>query len=110
MQGPQPLLEETSGGGKKHVRCHRADEDQVYIDRVDASRLERASPRAFGQIRSGFTISGDSTLRDASSGNDPLIAGADDPFQICIVEDSIWNRGARAHNPAAVHCRPPLTS
>jgi hypothetical protein len=107
MQGSQPLLEETSGGGKKHVRCHRADEDQVYIDRVDAGRLERASPRAFGQIRRGFTISGDSTLRDASSGNDPLIAGADDPFQICIAEDSIWNRGPCARNPLPYIVVPP---
>ena len=92
--GPQLVLHQAGGGGKKHVGRHRAHDDGFDIGGRQPA-LGQSLLRGFdSQVAGGHSLVYDVALADAHAGHDPFVVGVDHFFEIGVGEQARRHVGA----------------
>ena len=106
----QPLLDQTGGGRQRRVAGAGGHQNQIEIGGSHAGRLQGALGRPRSQIGAGFARSGDATLADSGSFEDPGVRRRHHPLEFGIGEDTLRNVGPGPRNSASHSGASPLSA
>ena len=84
LRGAQPLLQQTGGRGKEHVRRGRPHQDQVEVLRADGGGVQGLLRGDDCEVRGRLVGAGDMPALDPSPRRDPLVAGVNQARQVVV--------------------------
>ena len=80
------MLDEAGGGGEKHIRSNRADDDGIDVAWSQPALGEGFLRGLDGKVAGSHSLFNDVAFANADAGENPFVGGVDHFFQVGVGE------------------------